>query len=102
MPISYFILIPKQNNLHFLVHSLRRRGLTLEHLADQMLRAGATFAINMDGGSSSVLVESNRGAISRPTCLDVVAIQCERPVTSVLCVGHQQQQPPMFQNSVWL
>ena len=79
--------------MYCLVISRHRRGLTLEQLADQMLRAGVAFALNMDGGSSSVLVDSSRGAISRPTCFDFVAMQCERSVASVLCVGHQQQPP---------
>ena len=69
---------------------MHRRGLTLEQLADQMLRAGAAYAINMDGGSSSVLVDSSGAVLSRPTCFDFVAVKCERPVASVLCVGHQR------------
>jgi len=64
--------------------------LTLEQLADKMVQAGAAFAINLDGGSSSVLVQRNRGVISRPTCLDVLPVKCERPVASVLCLVQQQ------------
>jgi len=55
-----------------------------------MVQAGAAFAINLDGGSSSVLVQRNRGVISRPTCLDVLPVKCERPVASVLCLVQQQ------------
>jgi len=69
--------------------SRHRRGLTLKQLADQMLHAGAAFAINMDGGSSSVLVESNLGVISRPTCFDLFP-KCEHAVASVLCIGRHQ------------
>ena len=36
--------------------SLRRRGITLEELADILLEHGAIFAINMDGGGSSTMV----------------------------------------------
>ena len=38
--------------------SLRRKGLTLEELADLLLAHGAIYAINMDGGGSSTMVMS--------------------------------------------
>jgi len=46
----------------FGVRSPRRRGLRLSELADLMVRHGATFAINMDGGSSSVMVAASVAA----------------------------------------
>jgi Phosphodiester glycosidase len=76
--------------------SWKRRGLRLSELADVLIqRADARFAINLDGGSSSVLINYNR-TVSRPTCLDVVPIVCERPVASVVCI-----QPPMATNGLF-
>jgi Phosphodiester glycosidase len=66
--------------------SWNRRGLRLNELAALLIQQGAMFAINLDGGSSSVMIAHNR-TVSRPTCLDVLPIVCERPVASVMCIG---------------
>ena len=44
-------------------------------------------AINLDGGSSSVLVNADGHIVNHPTCLDVVSYKCERPVATVFCMG---------------
>jgi exopolysaccharide biosynthesis protein len=61
------------------------QGPTLTEMANLMIaRMGAVYAINMDGGGSSVLVEKGR-VKSHPTCLDL-PLQCERPVATVMCI----------------
>jgi exopolysaccharide biosynthesis protein len=68
--------------------SFRRRGLTLEELADMLIEQGAMYAINMDGGGSSTLVFGmDHQVINSPSCLDIPKITCERAVASVLCVS---------------
>jgi hypothetical protein len=68
--------------------SFRRRGLTLEELANMLIEHGAIYAINMDGGGSSTLISGmDYEVINRPTCLDIPKVVCQRPVASVLCVS---------------
>lgn len=63
--------------------------MTLRGLADWMVREGALYAVNMDGGSSSTLVKKGNGGgtvvLNAPTCLDL-PVRCERPVASVMCL----------------
>mmetsp|Transcript_17654 Transcript_17654/g.33483 ORF Transcript_17654/g.33483 Transcript_17654/m.33483 type:complete len:335 (+) Transcript_17654:103-1107(+) len=74
------------------------RGLTLHELGQQLIdQVGLVQAINLDGGSSSVLVEhrddgrrsssSTMRIVNHPTCLDYVSLKCERPVATVFCLG---------------
>lgn len=60
-------------------------GMTLLELAEFLIRQGAVFALNMDGGSSSVMA-LNGTVLSQPTCLDYVPLRCERPVSTVVCI----------------
>jgi exopolysaccharide biosynthesis protein len=60
--------------------------LTLVELAGRLVAANISYAINLDGGSSSTLVV-NQTVVNHPTCLDVIPWKCERPVATVLCVG---------------
>jgi len=60
-------------------------GMTLLELADFLIHQGALFALNMDGGSSSVMA-LNGTVLSKPTCLDYVPLRCERPVSTVICI----------------
>jgi hypothetical protein len=64
-----------------------RRGMTLRQVADYMMRLGQVqYAIEMDGGSSSTLMVQRR-LVSQPHCLDVYYPVCERPVSTVFCLG---------------
>eukprot|EP00536_Pseudo-nitzschia_multiseries_P005798 jgi/Psemu1/238814/estExt_Genewise1.C_1160004 len=52
--------LDRDSNLMLLVvdgceHCLRRKGLTLDELADLLVRLGAVYAVNMDGGGSSTM-----------------------------------------------
>lgn len=72
---------------------LRHRGLTLKELADLLVSVGAQHAIQLDGGSSSTLVVSDK-VRNRPTCTDVVPVKCQRPVATIVCLPQQPQQNP--------
>jgi exopolysaccharide biosynthesis protein len=69
--------------------SLRKQGLTLEQLAEELIVLGANFAINLDGGSSSTMVLNNQ-TVNYPKCLDI-PIRCERRVSTVVCVPRKSQ-----------
>uniref|UniRef100_A0A7S1G9B6 Phosphodiester glycosidase domain-containing protein n=1 Tax=Bicosoecida sp. CB-2014 TaxID=1486930 RepID=A0A7S1G9B6_9STRA len=62
------------------------QGLTLHKLAALMASdaVGARYAINLDGGGSSVFVRRNK-IVDSPTCNDVPK-ECERAVASIVCV----------------
>lgn len=72
------------NIQHTTYYSLWHRGLTLDELADWMIEFQARYAINLDGGGSSVLVQ-NGTYVSHPTCWDV-PLECERAIATVLCI----------------
>jgi hypothetical protein len=62
------------------------RGMTLEEVAKVSVdQAGARYAINLDGGSSSTMVVDGK-LVNRPMCLDVLPVKCQRPVATVMCV----------------
>lgn len=61
------------------------QGLTLYGLAQLLVKHGARFAINLDGGGSTVAVR-NKTIIDKPTCSDAPFPKCERAVTTVVCV----------------
>ena len=64
------------------------RGMTLLEVATVLINVGAKYAINLDGGSSTTMVDgSTSTTLNHPTCLDVLPIKCERPVASVICVN---------------
>jgi Phosphodiester glycosidase len=68
--------------------SFRNQGLTLAELANVMIAFQAAYAINFDGGSSSVMVHQST-VISRPSCISIPIVrwlQCERPVGSTICI----------------
>ena len=72
--------------------SLRQRGLTLYELGQHLASSSDVrleYAINLDGGSSTVLIGAHGEVLSHPTCLDVVAYKCERPVATVFCLGQE-------------
>jgi uncharacterized protein YigE (DUF2233 family) len=75
-------------------HWLWGQGLTLYELADILVAHNVTYAMNLDGGGSSVLTRRGRQQqqpytiVSRPTCLDVPLLVCERAVSTVICLRH--------------
>lgn len=62
----------------------RRKGATLQQMAETLVKIGAKHAINLDGGGSSTFVHDGE-ILNRPTCLDI-PFPCERPVTTVMCL----------------
>lgn len=70
--------------------SLFLRGPTLKEMSEILISRGVQFAVNMDGGGSSVMVGRDQHddikILSRPTCWDV-DVQCERPVATVFCMN---------------
>lgn len=72
--------------------SFRHQGMTLTELADLFLFFGAQYAINMDGGSSSVMVHSSKTILNQPTCYYNAIVPrdwvpCERSVSTVICLS---------------
>jgi len=61
-------------------------GLTLKETAEIALHHGCDYAINLDGGGSSVACSHGK-LLSDPTCHDTPSV-CERKVTTVTCVTH--------------
>ena len=76
--------------------SSKPRGPTLRELAAFMINAGASYAINMDGGGSTTLVV-NGTVVNRPHCLDRWLV-CERPVSTVVCIRSDR---PFVRTSEW-
>jgi hypothetical protein len=74
--------------------SLHNQGPTLQELADILMELQAEYAVNMDGGSSSVLVQQET-VLSRPTCLDLPFV-CERPVASSFCIQLDESSLPLL------
>merc|ERR1719270_1407527 len=72
-----------------------KRGMDMSTLANELIKHGAVQAINLDGGGSSAMAQ-NGVLISYPSdnqppsCHKSGLYQCERPVSTVLCVheGH--------------
>jgi len=67
------------------------RGMNMAQLADLLIQHGAVNAINLDGGGSSSMVREgvliNYPSDSRPPSCDPSGLyQCERPVSTVLCI----------------
>ena len=66
--------------------------MTLHELAEHLLHdLQLEYAINLDGGSSSVLIDRHGKVKNHPTCLDVVNYKCERPVATVFCLGRHEE-----------
>uniref|UniRef100_A0A7S0A6V4 Phosphodiester glycosidase domain-containing protein n=1 Tax=Pyrodinium bahamense TaxID=73915 RepID=A0A7S0A6V4_9DINO len=68
-----------------------KRGLNMFQLADLLIENGAVHAINLDGGGSSAMARDgvliNYPSDMRPPSCDASGKhQCERPVSTVLCV----------------
>jgi len=68
-----------------------KRGMDMSTLADALIKHGAVEAINLDGGGSSAMavdgVLVNYPSDMRPPSCDPSGLyQCERPVSTVLCI----------------
>ena len=62
--------------------------MSLTDLADIMISQGAVYAVNFDGGGSSVLTRKGH-IVSQPTCIDIPII-CERAVSTAICIACPQ------------
>jgi Phosphodiester glycosidase len=61
-------------------------------MAEILIQQNARYVINVDGGSSSTLVQGTKNSIiNRPTCLDILPFVCERPVATVLCLQLKEE-----------
>jgi exopolysaccharide biosynthesis protein len=60
------------------------KGFTLDGLANLLSSHGAEYAINLDGGGSSTLVQDGH-VLNVPTCLDI-PVSCQRPVATIVCL----------------
>jgi exopolysaccharide biosynthesis protein len=61
-------------------------------IADLLIYFGAQYAINMDGGSSSVMVNMSQTILNQPSCYYNAIIprqwmSCERSVSTVICIS---------------
>jgi hypothetical protein len=92
----YFALLTYDSS----IHSLRKRGLTLYELGNHLVNdLDLLYAINLDGGSSTVLIDGATGHVkNHPTCLDVVPTKCERKVATVFCVSRGGEHPSSRDN----
>jgi len=72
-----------------------KRGMDMNEMANLLIQHGAVEAINLDGGGSSAMAR-NGVLISYPSdnqppsCDKSGLFQCERPVSTVLCIHEQE------------
>merc|ERR1719362_539252 len=71
-----------------------KRGMDMKTLADVLIRHGAVQAINLDGGGSSAMARdgiliSYPSDMKPPSCDPSGLYQCERPVSTILCIHEQ-------------
>merc|ERR1712129_308314 len=72
-----------------------KRGMVMKMVADLLIQHGAIQAINLDGGGSSAMAHNgvliNYPSDNQPPSCDKSGLyQCERPVSTVLCLHEQQ------------
>jgi len=68
-----------------------KRGMDMHMLADALIKHGAVQAINLDGGGSSAMAVDGQlinypSDMKPPSCDPSGQYQCERPVSTVLCI----------------
>jgi hypothetical protein len=68
-----------------------KRGMDMKEVANLLIQHGAVEAINLDGGGSSAMAHNgvliNYPSDNRPPSCDKSGLfQCERPVSTVLCI----------------
>merc|ERR1712228_953854 len=71
-----------------------KRGMDMTELAKLLIQHGAVQAINLDGGGSSAMARNgvliNYPSDNQPPSCDKSGLyQCERPVSTVLCLHEQ-------------
>jgi hypothetical protein len=71
-----------------------KRGMDMRMVADLLIQHGAVQAINLDGGGSSAMAYNgqliNYPSDNQPPSCDKSGLyQCERPVSTVLCLHEQ-------------
>jgi len=69
----------------------KKRGVNMYELADLLIDHGAVHAVNLDGGGSSAMAKDgaliNYPSDSKPPSCDGSGdYQCERPVSTILCI----------------
>jgi len=74
-----------------------KRGLDMKRLADLLIKLGAVNAINLDGGGSSAMAFDHElinypSDNQPPSCHASGEYQCERPVSTVLCIHDQEEE----------
>jgi len=81
-----------------------KRGMDMHMVADLLIQHGAVQAINLDGGGSSAM--SRDGVLISypsdnrpPSCHKSGLFQCERPVSTVLCLHEQDSVATVTPNS---
>merc|ERR1711956_187805 len=72
-----------------------KRGMDMKEVANLLIQHGAVEAINLDGGGSSAMAHGgvlvNYPSDNRPPSCDKSGLfQCERPVSTVLCIHEQE------------
>merc|ERR1719150_1204613 len=75
----------------------KKRGMNMAQLADLLIEHGAVNAINLDGGGSSAMALNGvlinyPSDMLPPSCHASGKYQCERPVSSVLCVHELEEE----------
>jgi len=72
-----------------------KRGMNMHMVADLLIKHGVVQAINLDGGGSSAMAENgvliNYPSDNQPpSCHKSGLYQCERPVSTVLCLHEEE------------
>jgi len=72
-----------------------KRGMDMSMLADALIKHGAVEAINLDGGGSSAMAVDGQlvnypSDMKPPSCDPSGLYQCERPVSTILCIHEQE------------
>jgi len=72
-----------------------KRGMDMSMLADALIQHGAVEAINLDGGGSSAMAVDGQlinypSDMKPPSCDPSGLYQCERPVSTILCIHEQE------------
>merc|ERR1719150_2977864 len=75
----------------------KKRGMNMAQLADLLIEHGAVNAINLDGGGSSAMAVNGvlinyPSDMLPPSCHESGKYQCERPVSSVLCIHELEEE----------
>jgi len=85
------------------------RGMNMAQLADLLIKHGAVNAINLDGGGSSSMARDGvlvnyPSDMKPPSCDPSGLYQCERPVSTVLCLHEKtgEEVPLMEEEEVGL